>query len=203
MIDRVFAGSRPDYLVALQRRSATGRWRSASSRTSCAAISSPSWSRPSRARPPLTLGDGRRRGRHRDGNVPPRPPPRPRELPRLRHPRDRRRPARCQAPVPAETTARRRHLRPSSLRPRPRTALSRSTGRTASEPDLAGYVVYRGPTPGGPYDRLTPTLLPYSTYADRTPPADGAAAYYVVRAMDTSGNLSPPSPEATPLPAAP
>jgi hypothetical protein len=71
------------------------------------------------------------------------------------------------------------------------------------EPDLTGYVVYRGTTPGGPYARLTPTLLPYSTYADRTPPPNGAAAYYVVRSMDTSGNLSTVSPEATPQPPAP
>jgi hypothetical protein len=71
-----------------------------------------------------------------------------------------------------------------------------------TEPDLAGYVVYRGAAPGGPYTRITPTLLPYSTYADRTPPADGGTPVYVVRSMDTSGNLSTPSPEATPAPAA-
>ena len=70
-----------------------------------------------------------------------------------------------------------------------------------SEADLAGYVVYRGTAPGGLYVRLSPTLLPYSTYADRSPPADGTPSYYVVRAMDTSGNLSGPSPEATPQPA--
>ena len=72
-----------------------------------------------------------------------------------------------------------------------------------TEPDLAGYVLYRGTRPGGPYLRLTPTLLPYSTYADRIPPVDGAAAYYVVRAMDSSGNLSSASPEAASLPLAP
>ena len=60
------------------------------------------------------------------------------------------------------------------------------------EADLAGYVVYRG-FPGGPYTRLSPTLLPYSTFADRAP-VEGAV--YVVRAMDTTGNLSPASPEA-------
>ncbi len=69
-----------------------------------------------------------------------------------------------------------------------------------AEADLAGYVVYRGQVPGGPYTPITPTLLPYSTYADRAPPADGAPSYYVVRATDTSGNLSAPSPEATPQP---
>jgi hypothetical protein len=63
-----------------------------------------------------------------------------------------------------------------------------------TEPDLAGYIVYRSATPGGPYTRLTPTLLPYSTYADREPLA--GSAVYVIRAMDTSGNLSTPSPEA-------
>jgi hypothetical protein len=69
------------------------------------------------------------------------------------------------------------------------------------EPDLAGYVVYRGTTPGGPYTRLTPTLLPYSTYADKAPLP--GPAVYVVRAMDTSGNLSAPSVEAAIQPAAP
>ena len=61
-----------------------------------------------------------------------------------------------------------------------------------SEPDLAGYVVYRGTTSGGPYTRLSPTLLPYSTYADRTP----VPGVYVVLAMDTAGNVSAQSPEA-------
>ncbi len=70
------------------------------------------------------------------------------------------------------------------------------------EADLAGYVVYRSTVPGGPYTRLSPTLLPYSTYADRAPMADGAPSYYVVRAMDSSGNLSTPSPESTPQPPA-
>jgi hypothetical protein len=69
-----------------------------------------------------------------------------------------------------------------------------------AETDLAGYVVYRGTTPGGPYTRLTPTLLPYSTYADKEPLP--GSAVYVVRAMDTSGNLSAASVEAASTPAA-
>lgn len=70
----------------------------------------------------------------------------------------------------------------------------------ATETDLAGYIVYRAATPGGPYVRITPTLLPYSTYADKE--ALGAPGYYVVRSMDTSGNVGVSGPEATP-PAAP
>ena len=72
----------------------------------------------------------------------------------------------------------------------------------STEADLSGYIVYRGMAPGGPYSRITPTLLPYSTYADRTPPTD-TAPFYVVRATDTSGNLTGPSPEATPAAPAP
>jgi hypothetical protein len=67
----------------------------------------------------------------------------------------------------------------------------------ATEPDLAGYIVYRSATPGGPYVRLTPTLLPYSTYADRE--LLTAPSFYVVRSMDTSGNVSDAGPEATPV----
>jgi hypothetical protein len=84
---------------------------------------------------------------------------------------------------------------PAELIATPSTAGTTLDWPDGAEPDLAGYIVYRGTTPGGPYVRLTPTLLPYSTYADRTPLP--GPAVYVVRSMDTSGNVGPPSPEAT------
>jgi hypothetical protein len=65
------------------------------------------------------------------------------------------------------------------------------------EADLAGYDVYRGIAPEGPFTRITPVPLATSTYADRTL-APGTAAYYVVHSLDTTGNLSAASPVATP-----
>lgn len=71
-----------------------------------------------------------------------------------------------------------------------------------TEADLAGYDVYRAPAPGGPYTKLTPVPTPHSTYADRTPPAEGTVVY-VVRAIDSTGNSSADSPEAAPSAPAP
>ena len=71
-----------------------------------------------------------------------------------------------------------------------------------AEADLAGYDVYRRTAPGGPYTKLTPVPTPYSTYADRAPTAEGTAAY-VVRAIDSTGNVSAPGPEAVPSAPAP
>jgi hypothetical protein len=61
------------------------------------------------------------------------------------------------------------------------------------EPDLAGYRVYRSATAGGPYQ-------PIGSFLDRPGLVDatalrGTPSYYVVRAVDTSGNLSAPSAE--------
>jgi hypothetical protein len=69
------------------------------------------------------------------------------------------------------------------------------------EADLAGYLVFRSPTPGGPYTPLTTVPVQHPAFVDRTAPP-GAPSYYVVRAVDTSLNQSDPSPEitATPLP---
>jgi hypothetical protein len=67
-------------------------------------------------------------------------------------------------------------------------------------PDLAGYAVLRSATAGGPYTRLnTPLLLARATLIDRSAAA-GAPSYYVVRAVDSSGNESPPSPEVSAQP---
>ncbi len=63
-----------------------------------------------------------------------------------------------------------------------------------TEPDLAGYEVFRSPTPGGPYVKLTSSLLDRPAFTDRAPPP-GVPSFYVVRAVDSSGNESDPSPE--------
>jgi len=68
-----------------------------------------------------------------------------------------------------------------------------------SEPDLAGYEVFRAAVSGGPYTKLTTTVLQHPTFVDRTAPV-GVPSYYVVRAVDTSLNESDPSPE---IPSAP
>ena len=67
-------------------------------------------------------------------------------------------------------------------------ALSWSYG---TEPDLAGYRVYRSSTSGGPYQAIGP-FLDRPAFVDATVPR-GAAVYYVVRAYDTSGNASSPA----------
>jgi hypothetical protein len=69
------------------------------------------------------------------------------------------------------------------------------------EPDLAGYLVFRSPTPGGPYTPLNTLPVQHPGFVDRAAPPD-VPSFYVVRAVDTSLNQSDPSPEvtATPLP---
>ncbi len=62
-----------------------------------------------------------------------------------------------------------------------------------AEPDLAGYRVYRSSSSGGPYQPIGP-FLDRPAFIDTTSPR-GAAAYYVVRSFDTSGNVSAPSAE--------
>ena len=69
-----------------------------------------------------------------------------------------------------------------------------------SEPDLAGYEVFRAATPGGPYVEISSGLLDRTAFTDRTAPA-GVPSYYVVRAVDSSGNESGPSAEVTSAPA--
>ena len=64
-----------------------------------------------------------------------------------------------------------------------------------SEPDLAGYRVYRSSTSAGPYQPIGP-FLDRPAFLDTTAPS-GTAVYYVVRAVDTSGNLSAPVPVQT------
>jgi fibronectin type 3 domain-containing protein len=64
-----------------------------------------------------------------------------------------------------------------------------------SEPDLAGYTVYRSATPGAGYSPLTPSPIAGTTYIDPVP--GPGTYYYVVTAVDASGNESPFSAEAS------
>ena len=63
-----------------------------------------------------------------------------------------------------------------------------------TEPDLAGYNVYRSGTPGGPFTKVNTALVTASAYTD-TGLTNGNPYYYVVRAVDTSDNESPDSNE--------
>ncbi len=62
-----------------------------------------------------------------------------------------------------------------------------------SEPDLAGYNVYRSAVSGGSVTKLNSAPVTGTTYDD-APPGTGTF-YYVVTAVDTSGNESAPSAE--------
>ncbi len=68
-----------------------------------------------------------------------------------------------------------------------------------SEPDLAGYHVYRSTTTGGPYTQITSSLLSSSTYIDGGL-TNGTRYYYVVAAKDAVGNESANSNEANAIP---
>ena len=67
------------------------------------------------------------------------------------------------------------------------------TWTAGAEPDLAGYDVIR--SVNGIAGVLNPVPLQRLSYVDRTLPK-GATATYVIRAVDSSGNLSAASPEA-------
>lgn len=67
-----------------------------------------------------------------------------------------------------------------------------------TDPDLAGYRIYRSITPGRGYQPLTPTPQSATTYVDADV-RSGQTYYYVVTAVDRSrrANESVPSPEAS------
>jgi len=62
------------------------------------------------------------------------------------------------------------------------------------DPLVAGYNVYRGTTPGGPYTKLNLMLIPQPAtvtatpqYIDTTPTGSTLTYYYVVRAQTSGG----------------
>jgi fibronectin type 3 domain-containing protein len=59
----------------------------------------------------------------------------------------------------------------------------------ASTSTVSGYRVYRGTTSGGPYTLISSGLVSVLTYTDSTVQA-GATYFYVVTAVDSSGNES-------------
>ena len=67
-----------------------------------------------------------------------------------------------------------------------------------TDTDLAGYNVYRGTAPGV-YAKVNTNIVATSAYSD-TGLTNGTEYYYVVRAVDTSGNVSTDSNEAYVIP---
>lgn len=61
-----------------------------------------------------------------------------------------------------------------------------------SEPDVAGYLVYRALTPSSGPSRITPTLVTGTEFLDTSVPATDRV-WYEVSAVDESGNESPHS----------
>jgi hypothetical protein len=61
-----------------------------------------------------------------------------------------------------------------------------------TEPDLAGYLVFRGTTQGGAMTRLTPQPIERTNYTDEVEP--NFRAFYAIEAVDKAGNISPMSP---------
>jgi flagellar hook capping protein FlgD len=66
----------------------------------------------------------------------------------------------------------------------------RATWSPNSEPDLAGYTVYRSLSPTGPYTALNGSLVTTTSFVDGTIPAGTTAVWYQVTARDDSGNES-------------
>lgn len=61
-----------------------------------------------------------------------------------------------------------------------------------TEPDLAGYHVYRSASASGPFTRLNASLLTATAYNDTAAP-EGVVSYYRVTAVDTAGGESSPA----------
>ncbi len=66
-------------------------------------------------------------------------------------------------------------------------------------PDLAGYNVYRGTTSGGPYQKVNSGLVATNAYAS-TGLTNGVTYFYVITAVDASGNESARSAQASGVP---
>jgi fibronectin type 3 domain-containing protein len=66
----------------------------------------------------------------------------------------------------------------------------------ASTSTVSGYNVYRSTTNGSGYSKLNSSLIPAVTYTD-TSVQSGTTYYYVVTAVDSSGDESTDSNQAT------
>jgi hypothetical protein len=71
----------------------------------------------------------------------------------------------------------------------------RVTWEANQEPDLSGYILYRAESASGPFIRINAALLQTTTYIDTGLVAE-KRYWYVVHAVDVSGNVSPPSEKA-------
>jgi hypothetical protein len=71
----------------------------------------------------------------------------------------------------------------------------RVTWEANQEPDLSGYILYRAESASGPFIRINAALLQTTTYIDTGLVAE-KRSWYVVHAVDVSGNVSPPSEKA-------
>ena len=69
-----------------------------------------------------------------------------------------------------------------------------------TEPDLAGYNLYRSTTMGGPYTKVNAMLITVLNFSDNGL-TNGTPYYYVLRAVDASSNESANSSEVTATPA--
>jgi fibronectin type 3 domain-containing protein len=69
-----------------------------------------------------------------------------------------------------------------------------------SEPDLAGYNLYRATTDGGPYSTKVNTTLLTGTSTTDTGLTNGTPHYYILKAVDTSTNESDASSQAAATP---
>jgi hypothetical protein len=83
---------------------------------------------------------------------------------------------------------------PARLEALPEAGLVRLVWDPVPAPDLAGYLVFRAEGGGEPV-QLTPQPIKDSFLTDTSAKA-GTRYRYTVRAVDTAGNMSPPSPEA-------
>lgn len=68
-----------------------------------------------------------------------------------------------------------------------------------TEPDLSGYNVYRSTAAAGPYQKVNSALVNSSSYAD-SGLTNGVAYFYIISAVDSSGNESAKSSEKSGMP---